>query len=364
MGLGGALEPEMEGNRSKPAESDQAHLSAAQVLLKWLQQEGGNQRIPQVLTLLAENTVVALTAARTPPVAEVEALARQHVDVHGGSLGDKAAGRWLRRIEVEKWWQARRPAIQQACRRAGLECVPELAVRPGGGRSNSTEYRLEFVPLEGASEPEAEEPELATVGTDSYERTIHYQVEPARTALWVRWLSTTPQFHIRSWRGHLLVTMILLALAWVLVNWFFACLGLWPNHPITSRNVLTILVAGAQTWLMWFIFGPLSRLPWHRVTLAPDVMLSDDQRYGQFRLIRNAQKKALGGWFSVVRHWGTCPICSADVDIRSGSPTFPGRLVGRCSDSPLEHVFSFDPVTLAGVCLINERPTQRRTGEP
>ena len=346
----------MEGNRSKPAENDQTHLSAAQVLVNWLQQEGGNQRIPQVLTLLAKNTVAELSAGRAPPAAEVEALAREHADVHGGKLGDKSAGRWLRRSEVEKWWSARRPAIEQACQRAGVEWMPVLAIKQGGGRSNSTEYRLEFVPLEEGSELATEESGREKGGTYSDECVIHYQVEPARTALWMRWLSTTSQFHMRSWRGHLLVTIILLALTWVLLNWFSACWTLWPNHPITSRNLLTIMVAGVQTWLMWFIFGSLSRLPWHRVTLAPDIMLSNDQMYGQFRLIRNTQKKTPGGWFSVVRHWGTCPICSADVDIRSGSPTFPGRLVGRCSDSPLEHVFSFDPVTLGGVNLINDRP--------
>jgi hypothetical protein len=346
----------MEGNRSKPAESDQSHLSAAQELLTWLRQEGGNQRIPQVLTLLVESTVAALREGRTPPAAEVESLARQHADVHGGGLGDKTAGRWLRRSEVERWWDARLPAIAQACRRSGLRSLPVLAIKAGGGRSNSTEYRLEFALLDETQESESAEPELETIGTPRHDGVIHYQVDPARTSRWVRWLSTVPQFRLGSWRGRLLLTMVLLALAWVLLNWFIACLSLWPNQPISSRNLFTIVIAALQTWLMWFIFSPLSRLPWHRVTRVPDIMLSSDQMYGQFRLIRDTQKKTPGGWFSVVRHWGACPICSADVDIRSGSPTFPGRLVGRCSDSPLEHVFSFDPVTLAGVSLIDDRP--------
>lgn len=348
----------MEGNRSKPAENSQAHLSATQVLVDWLRQEGGNQRIPQVLTLLADNTLGELREGRAPPAAEVESLAQQHADVHGGTLGGKAAGRWLRRIEVEKWWEARRSGIEQACRRAGLGWTPSLAIRAGGGRSNSTEYRLAFVPLV-QTDGEATEQEAQSVRAESDEHTIQYEVEPARTAFWVRWLSTTPQFHIDSWRGHLLVAMVLLALGWVFLNWAVACLNLWPNRPLSSRALLTIAIAAVQTWLMWVFFGPLSRLPWHRVTLAPDVMLGSRQMYGQFRLIRDAQRKAPGGWFSVVRHWGKCPICSADVDIRSGAAAFPGRLVGRCSDSPLEHVFSFDPVTLSGASLVHDHQTAR-----
>lgn len=348
----------MEGNRSKPAETRHSHLSAVRVLGDWLLQEGGNQRIPQVLALLAKSTELELGEGRDPPCAEVETLAHRYVDAHGGTLGDTPAGRWLRRSEVEKWWNARRPAIEQACQRAGVEWLPLLAIKAGGGRSNSTEYRIEFVPLEYAAQPESREgsPDISeTVDPDGI---VRYQIEPAQTSLWVRWLSSAPQFQLSSWRGRLLTGLVLLALAWVVVNWLVAFLGLWPDRPFSSRNLLALVIAGTQTWLMWVIFGPLGQLPWHRVTLAPDVMLGGNQMYGQFRLIRNSKKKAPGGWFSIVRHWGTCPICSADVELRSGAKTFPGRLVGRCSDSPLEHVFSFDSVTLMGTSLINARPNQ------
>ena len=348
----------MEGNRAKPAETRQSHLSAVRVLGDWLQQEGGNQRIPQVLALLAKSTELELSEGRDPPCAEVETLALRYADAHGGTMGDTPAGRWLRRSEVEKWWNARRPAIEQACQRAGTEWLPLLAVKAGGGRSNSTEYRFTFSALPEAGEPEATETDVASEECADQGRTIHYQVEPARTSLWVRWLSTASQFHLSSWRGRLLTGLVLLALAWVVFVWFVACLSLWPDQPLSSRTLLMLVFATVETWLLWLIFGPLGQLPWHRVTLAPAVMLSGDQMYGQFRLIRNVKKKVPGGWFSVVRHWGTCPMCSADVDLRAGAKAFPGRLVGRCSDSPLEHVFSFDPVTLMGTSLINDRPSQ------
>lgn len=43
--------------------------------------------------------------------------------------------------------------------------------------------------------------------------------------------------------GRLLVTKALLALARVLFNWFIACLNLWPNRPIPSRDLFTIVIA-------------------------------------------------------------------------------------------------------------------------
>lgn len=249
----------MVENRSKPTETGQAHLSAARELAVWLDREGGNQRIPQVLALLSQNTAAELSEGRQPPAYEVEALAQQHVDRFGGTLGDQVAGRWLRRGEVQKWWAARGPAIEQACRRAGLGFVPVLVIKPGGGRSNSTEYRLDFEPMRDGIELESVEAGIDTPNRGDLTDAIQYQVDPARTALWVRWLSTIPQFHIRSWRGWLLVTALLLALTWVMINWLAVGLSLWPNHPVSSRDLLTIIGAATNTWLVWLILGPLGR---------------------------------------------------------------------------------------------------------
>jgi len=52
-----------------------------------------------------------------------------------------------------------------------------------------------------------------------------------------------------------------------------------------------------------------------------------------------------------VRYAATCPVCNARVQVESGGREFHGRLVGRCQESPDEHVFSFDRVTRAGKSL-------------
>ena len=72
--------------------------------------------------------------------------------------------------------------------------------------------------------------------------------------------------------------------------------------------------------------------------------MPDQPRLGRQRMV------------SLVRHWGTCPICAAEVDLDEGGAAFPGRLVGRCHDAPDEHVFSFDPVSLEGSPMRNFAP--------
>jgi len=62
-------------------------------------------------------------------------------------------------------------------------------------------------------------------------------------------------------------------------------------------------------------------------------------RDGDLRLIR------------LVRYSAPCPICGTTIYLDKGEPDFPRRLVGRCNESPREHVYSFDRVTQKGSVL-------------
>ncbi|MCX7068205.1 MAG: hypothetical protein NTW85_11000 [Methylococcales bacterium] len=56
----------------------------------------------------------------------------------------------------------------------------------------------------------------------------------------------------------------------------------------------------------------------------------------------------------LVSYWATCPICkntlqrNVRIDVENGGREFHHRLIGRCSESPTEHVYSFDRVTRIG----------------
>jgi hypothetical protein len=88
------------------------------------------------------------------------------------------------------------------------------------------------------------------------------------------------------------------------------------------------------------------------MTIAPDLRLSFRQIHAQLRPTRAREGKGIHGWLSLVRHWSTCPICEGTIDVDEGKLAYPGRLVGRCSENPREHVYSFDVVTLSGRLLV------------
>lgn len=339
----------MDTNISKPPETGFDKFKGIKLLRDWLDREGGNKKIPQVLDLLAEHTAKAWTSDQSAPAVDPDTLRRFYFDKHGGLIPNTPASRWLPSTEVRRWWDMRQAQLEQACRQAEFAFTPVLTLQSGGGRGNTTLYRLDFQPLQ-AADGIPEDAHLAETGA-ALTKLIRYQVEPAKAAWWLRPIIGNTPFRMRSWRGYLLIGMTIAEALAILALWGFLLLVFRGARPIQVSDLGLLLTLLAATWTWWHFTQPLIRLPIDRVTIASDLFLAWSQLNGQFRMTRDAKSKVAGGWFQFVRHWGTCPLCAGEVEIAAGGQALPRRLVGRCHDSPLEHVFSFDPVSLTGSSL-------------
>lgn len=337
----------MVQNSPEPADTGFDHVNSINVLRGWLDREGGNQRIPQVLDLLAEHTAKAWMANQPSPAVDADTFRQWHRDAHGGLESDVPASRWLKRRDVERWWEIRRASLEQAFQSRGIDAIPTLAVLSGGGRGNPTQYRLDLAPIPVPNGASDESPnDLAE------ERIVRYQSEPAIPVWWLRPILGRAPFRMRSFRGYLLMGLVMAEALTLLLLWALAFVSLSHARPVSTTDLAMLLVLVIGSWTWWHFMQPIIRLPTERITVVNDFLLGWSQLHGQFRLVRDAHSKRLGGWFQLERHHGICPICSGELDVQDGGRAFPGRLVGRCSDSPIEHVFSFDPVSLAGCHLL------------
>src|SRR5690606_25910890 len=130
--------------------------------------------------------------------------------------------------------------------------------------------------------------------------------------------------------------------------WWFVSL-VWSLKPtVTTPMLIWLALAVVISIGVWRATRPIRLLPSSRVTIANEGFLAMHELYGQLRTTHQEGARLAGRTFSIVRHWAVCPTCSADVDLAEGGRAFPDRIVGRCSDAPLEHVFSFHPVLLVG----------------
>jgi hypothetical protein len=115
----------------------------------------------------------------------------------------------------------------------------------------------------------------------------------------------------------------------------------------------------ALPWILCRRITGMFRLLDDRIGLAPEWMLHWKESGATVEIL-NGENADAPRRIQVLRYTATCPVCGAMVKLDRGEPDFPRRLVGRCEDSPREHVFSFDRITRSGAALVVP-PVTRRT---
>lgn len=330
----------MDTNSSKPAQTCISQVESLQLTLEWLDREGGQQRNVRVLRELIEATVTALSRGDAPPEKDTTTLRDLLQRIEGDQ--DGAWSKPFRAKELAIWWEARAEQLRQICSMHGCDWMPWLVVKTGGGRGLPSRLLFEFHRTGDA------EPEAATTIPEASPTLVRYQMDTAKPALWLRLLVGSRPFPVQSWRGYVLLgsaalNMVLIGLIWL------GTYALWTRgQPITTAVLAQLGVALLVTAGLWWLSKPVRQLPTQRVTMAGPSFLAMSELYGQLRTMPTPGRQLKSREFAVVRHWGICPVCSAEVDLDSGGAAFPDRLIGRCHDAPLEHVFSFDPVRLVG----------------
>lgn len=333
----------MAENSSEPAETMNPQVFALEVAKDWVAREGGRTRAAAIVGALLESTITAIARGEEAPDKESATL----LEIWRSSRDGAPAGPGspLRGSEIERWWEARAEHLRQACSAEGAEWLPRLRVKPGGGRGLPTLFQIALDRLEPSADTESES---ALPREDGI---LRYRVSLAKPALWLRLLMGSRPFPMDSWRGHLLVCIALVDVLLICFIWLGIYM-LWSQPRAVSTADLALAgLAAVVSFFLWRGVRPVWQLPSQRVTLAGASFLALSELHGQLRTMPTAGRREAGRVFSVVRHWGICPVCSAEVDIQDGGRQLPGRLVGRCADAPLEHVFSFDPVLLTGRLL-------------
>lgn len=335
----------MDSNSVKPVDTREAQVSALQIVRNWVNQEGGRGRIPTALVALLEATSTAVARADPPPEKDGATLLEVW-RLDRGSGDDPASP--LRGAEVDRWWQARAEHIRQACVAQRCQWEPRLIVRTGGGRHLPTVYAFELIAIgdRDLDVGPADEPSSALPRGG-----LQYRIDPVTPAWWFRVVIGSRPFAVNSWRGYVLLGSAALNFALIGLIWLGIYIDWSRGRPLTSADLALCAIALVVSAVLWATTRPVRLLPMHRVTIANEAFISFGTMHGQLRTMREGRSKLARRVFSLVRHWGVCPACAAEVDLAEGGAAFPDRLVGRCNDAPLEHVFSFDPVRLVGAPL-------------
>jgi len=313
-------------------------------LEEWLKsREPCGQKPHKVLRALAQETRKKIGRDE----AQRRFTAREIVAATGESPAD--ATKWLNwRKAVETYWNSRKQELIELARCKGLHFFPSPHRNSTpGGPGNEATYELELRPLPFSDT----QPQSSVVQPAAPADTITYEVTPPnqiKLSWWARVIFHQGQVRVGTWRSRTIIGWVMMSLVLTMVVSVATYLGLLSAHPLISRDLAGLFSVVALPMGAWIlVLKPWFRLLNDRIVVVAESILSWREKQAQLELYTDRETRQI----RVVRYSSTCSICGAAVYVDDGSPDFPRRLIGRCSESPREHIFSFDRVTRKGSAL-------------
>ncbi len=126
------------------------------------------------------------------------------------------------------------------------------------------------------------------------------------------------------------------------------------NHAITSRDLVYLIFIYFTYLLCKHAYQRSNAFLNDRIIMASDHFMSFKERniVQELVTVNNDQGDFVYKKVQLTKYVGICPICTAQVVLEKGEPDFSKRVVGRCKESPREHVYSFDRIMKNGHRLI------------
>lgn len=259
----------------------------------------------------------------------------------GSNDSDKSSNevrkQWKLLLEL---WELKKTGIKQYLEKNNFDKVPELHKVEGGGSGHQSRY---FIKWQASPKPvHAQKPKYPNA-YDSYE--VNYICEDiANAGLIARIFSKG--INVSGWRRYVFATGIIVPILFGLIGIFIILFQVnqWENYGL-EKIFQSFISMSLFILAVWLIVGSFIKLPDNRIVIAPLWLQSEfNDRLLELQRTPTRTIKAV--------HYSTkCPVCSGKVNAVSGKWEFIGRIVGRCENAPIEHVFSFDHVTRSGKSL-------------
>lgn len=225
----------------------------------------------------------------------------------------------------------------------GVAVIPSIKkIQTSGGKGNQSSYRFIALPISSI--------EIDRINSASNEEilissSIQYHIESTpKLPIWSRWLNDIDMKKYRLPMLLLTISPVLALMISVILFW----LGLSYDIPYNSSIILGLFIYSS---IFCLCFHYLFSLINFNIALLPDWMLPLRLKAATLRYELHAPNSE---HISAIRklcvkvYTGKCPICSHRIYLQAKGIPFNKRIIGVCSNNPIEHQFSFDYTTLKG----------------
>lgn len=316
--------------------------SAALCLQTFLQTHGSTGRPYEVLSFLASATLRCLEEGKEP---KFKNMAFQ--DAIMGSISNDPSA-WMSRIWkslTENVLPSIEDTLEAFARNKVYEYYPWVGkTESAGGAGNQTYYYL-------TARKVSNSPQNFQQSLDNAD--IHYlpamQIVPS---WWARFFFGK-DYSASGWRKTFYIWLPLVSIFLV------GALGtiLWIilsrlKTPLSASDLALFVFLGGVLFYCRHVINRFLRLVEDRIMLAPDSLVGFREFGVCIELFKEDIKdKSKPRILRMVKYVAECPLCGAEVLLDKGEPDFPRRIVGRCQESPQEHVYSFDRASKTGINL-------------
>lgn len=259
-----------------------------------------------------------------------------------GEISSKVTAEWRK---LEKLWKQKETGVIQRLTEIGINTKPELKLVSSVGGGHISKYSLT---LEQINNNNHSDDAIEKRNSDEL-RYFEDDVDELKGAAKV----FSSGFLLTGIRKWLFLGVMLLVALNIIVLIFVFSLGIAEQESFGQ----VIRFIGAFVfilWVEWSLFGAFYQVIDLRVQVAPR-WAQPWSSNGDWLLVFEKNKPAAPNIIKLKRYTAKCSICGGLVRIHKGGFTNPGRLVGRCENSPREHMFSFDHYLRVGLGLSNRK---------
>jgi hypothetical protein len=321
-------------------------IEVIQCLIEWLESQPNDDKPHKILSALA---LESYKKAKQFSQEEKRRFTADEILAAAGIEQDEP-NRWLEWNRVMKYWDARESQIIDHAKKKGLASYPKPdKVGTSGGQGKKASYFIKEQTLPSISEDIKLAEPMRDGVTDrtklTYELAEHGEVKPV---WYVRWIFRKGEIRLTRWHIWFVIMWMTLIGGGVLLLSYISLIAFSAPKPITTRELITLIYIFVIPYITWmFSIKPWVNLFNDRIVTASEHIVAFKEKPAQIELFRDGDLRLL----RLVRYSAPCPICGATIFVEDGSPDFPRRMVGRCSESPREHIYSFDRVTRKGNAL-------------
>lgn len=315
------------------------------VLLDLLEDNKQTSKFYYCLQFLCEQTLAQYKKDIEYYGAERDQMKCNYDEKKGNQFDEtKADNKWLNEDKFKDYCQNFVDKHIEQFRELNL--VPIIRTTENAiGKGNKKLFWLETKPLDNQEDNVEESLDISKV---HYTRADAKQI---KLAFYVKPFFQKGEFINRSLKG------MSFFMSWLLFS--FIALGalislaytttLMGNNFITLQLFFLIVLATSAFFLTKYLLLPFIRLPDIRVIKAPLLMLAWNEHDAEIEMHRDFKEQKT----RFTRFTADCPICSGEIRLSNGEKDYKLALVGRCSESPMLHVYSFDRALLNGKLLSN-----------